>query len=115
MAPKTPSKSATPNPNPKSNSKPPHPHFPPSSTPRVWLITAAISPIGIAIARAVLAHGDSVIAGVRDGELAEGSGERGDEFRDFYMEECEREEWKDRIKGVGLDGRCEGPYDMSGL
>ncbi len=56
-----------------------------------------------------------MIAGVRDGDLAERSGERGDDFRDFYMEECEREGWKDRIKGVGLDGRCEGPYDMTGL
>lgn len=106
MTPKSASKSATPNP--KSH---PKSQFPPSSTPRVWLITAATSPIGIAIARAALAHGDSVVAGVKDAQSGDTNGEdRGDEFRDFYKEECAREGWKERIMGVGLDARCEGPY-----
>lgn len=58
----------------------------------------------------MLAHGDSVIAGIKNGDRADThGGDREEEFRDFYMEECVREGWKDRIKGVGLDGRCEGP------
>ena len=85
------------------------PHFPPSTTPRTWLITAATSPIGIPIARAVLAHGDSVVAGIRYGEIDTNGEERGEEFREFMAEECVREGWGDGIRAVGLDGRCEGP------
>ena len=110
MTAKSTSKSSTPNP--KSSTKPPHPHFPSSSTPRVWLITAATSPIGIAIARAVLGHGDSVIAGVKDGRFGEGSGDRAEEFGEFYVEECAKEGWKDKIRVVGLDGRCEDPQSV---
>ena len=87
------------------------PHFPPSITPRIWLITAATSPIGISIARSALAHGDSVVAGIRHGELDSDGEERGEEFRDFMAEECVREGWGERIRAVGLDGRCEGPND----
>ncbi|KAK4694230.1 hypothetical protein P7C71_g3318, partial [Lecanoromycetidae sp. Uapishka_2] len=107
MAPKTASKSGTPNP--KSNNKASHTPFPSSSTPRVWLITAAASPIGIAIARAALAHGDSVIAGLKDGDSGDtNSRDRGEEFGEFYMGECVREGWKERIRVVALDGRVMG-------
>ena len=90
------------------------PHFPPSPNPRTWLITAATSPIGISIARAALAHGDSVVAGIGYGELEidandSGGAERGEEFREFMTEEVVREGWGERIREVGLDGRCEGP------
>ena len=92
------------------------PHFPPSPHPRTWLITSATSPIGISIARAALSHGDSVVAGIGYGELepdandGQGGGrERGEEFREFVTEEVVREGWAERIREVGLDGRCEGP------
>ena len=74
--------------------------------PRVWLITAATSPMGIALARRVLANGDSVIAGVKAGEERDNNGERGEETRRFWKEVVE-EGWRDRCRGVSLDGRCE--------
>lgn len=95
----------------------PTPAFPPHTTPRTWLITASTSPIGIAIARQALSHGDNVIAGLSPRHLADarsegeeevGDTQRGDEFREFWRE-CEKEGWKERCKGVELDGRCEGP------
>lgn len=49
-----------------------------------------------------------MLAGVKDGEFQEGE-ERGEEFRQFYMQECVREGWKERVRAVGFDGRCEGP------
>lgn len=65
----------------------------------------------------MLSHGDNVIAGLNPRHLAEGHGDggeeegdaqRGEEFREFWRE-CEEEGWKERCKGVELDGRCEGP------
>ncbi|KAF6241325.1 hypothetical protein HO173_000035 [Letharia columbiana] len=102
----------TPAPTP-ATTHPPTPTFPPHPAPRNWLITACTSPIGIAIARQVLSHGDNVIAGLNPRHLAEGHGDggeeegdaqRGEEFREFWRE-CEEEGWKERCKGVELDGR----------
>ncbi|KLJ12877.1 hypothetical protein EMPG_09470 [Blastomyces silverae] len=39
-------------------------HFPAHDGPRVWVISAGTSPIGISLARQLLAHGDIVVAGV---------------------------------------------------
>ncbi|KAI9728774.1 MAG: hypothetical protein M1828_002880 [Chrysothrix sp. TS-e1954] len=39
--------------------------FPSHKHPRVWFITAATSPIGLAVTRQLIDHGDSVIAGVQ--------------------------------------------------
>ena len=86
----------------------PKSNFPTHSTPRTWLITAATCPLGLAIARAALVHGDSIIAGVETADIDTES-ERGEEFREFYAGECVREGWRERIRRVGLDGRCEGP------
>lgn len=74
--------------------------------PRVWLITAATSPIGIALARRVLACGDSVIAGLKTGDLCDDSGDRGEEAGMFW-DEVVKEGWSNRCRGVSLDGRCE--------
>ncbi|KAK3169687.1 hypothetical protein OEA41_009071 [Lepraria neglecta] len=68
----------------------PHPNFPIHHIPRTWLITAATSPIGLFVARAALAHGDSVIAGVKNGEM-DADDERGEDFREFYTQKCVRE------------------------
>lgn len=38
-------------------------HFPSHNEPRVWFITSASSPIGLAIAYEALNHGDYVVAG----------------------------------------------------
>lgn len=116
------------------------PQFPTHAHPRVWLITATTSPIGTAIARHALSHGDFVVAGVEDvdilslhnstpstynngnggGEEEEGdemrasSGkeERGEEFREFWAEVMGKAAWRERCRGVGLDGRCEDPYAL---
>ena len=84
----------------------PSPHFPSHTLPRVWLITAATSPVGNALTRCVLAHGDSVIAGVKTRESADNNGEREDEPRALWDEVVKRG-WRERCKVVSLDGRCE--------
>lgn len=79
-------RSLTMTPTPGSTAKPSP--FPPHPAPRTWLLTSLTSPLSTAIARAVLSHGDNVVAGVRDGD-------RGEDFR----------EWRGRFRGVGLDAR----------
>lgn len=73
---------------------------------RVWLITAATSPIGIALIRRVLAHGELVVAGVKKTEICEEDDQRGDVLRAFW-DDIEREGWRDKVRVVGLEGRCE--------
>ena len=49
-----------------------------------------------------------MVAGVKDEELMVEGGnanERIEEFREFYLEECVRRGWRERIRGVGLTGR----------
>ncbi|MCJ1353496.1 MAG: hypothetical protein MMC33_003482 [Icmadophila ericetorum] len=107
--------------------KPPPLQFPSHSAPRNWLITSAASPIGTALARAVLKHGDSVMLGIESHnvvyELRKGIGkgdcfrsgrdgsfgEREELFARFMNEEVrEQEGWADRCRVVGLDGRIVG-------
>lgn len=42
----------------------PSSHFPARNGPRVWIISAGDSPIGISLARQLLEHGDHVVAGI---------------------------------------------------
>lgn len=49
-----------------------------------------------------------------EGEEEERETRRGDGFRDLWRE-CEKEGWKERCKGVELDGRCEGPVLLNCL
>lgn len=93
------------------------PQFPPHQLPRVWLITSTTSPIGTAIARHALSHGDSVLAGLHDIEVlkrldfgAEEERGVGQDFREFWREVLGRKEWRGRCRAVGLDGRCEDPW-----
>lgn len=76
---------------------------------RVWLITAATSPIGIALIRRVLAHGELVVAGVKKKEICDEDDQRGDVLRAFW-DDIEREGWRDKVRVVGLDGRCERSF-----
>ncbi|MCJ1401382.1 hypothetical protein MMC11_004594 [Xylographa trunciseda] len=114
----------------------PHPtpplQFPSHAHPRTWLLTSAASALGIAAARAVLAHGDDAILCVEPEELgllirargvvngskplfsgSNGLGagqeaERAETFVRFVKEEVDAdEEWRERCRVVGLDGRCE--------
>lgn len=80
--------------------------FPSHSEPRVWLITAGDSPIGISVARQILAHGDYVLLGLAHSIL-----ERDQRRRDGYdaflaeVEGHRADGWADRTKAVPLDIR----------
>ena len=92
------------------------PQFPNHTHPRTWLLTSAASPLGIALARAVLAHGDSVVLGVGSSDVEKEHGktrERAEDFGRFVREEIAAEGWRDRCRVVGLDGRCEHPLPSS--
>ena len=82
------------------------PQFPVHNQPRVWLITSASSPIGTAVSRELLKHGDFLIAGVKPTELLGDNGEPGSDITHF-REEVVTEGWNDRCRVVGLDERCE--------
>ncbi|MCJ1395790.1 hypothetical protein MMC18_008676 [Xylographa bjoerkii] len=114
---------------PSPHSTPPL-QFPSHPYPRTWLLTSAASALSIAVARAVLAHGDDVVLCVEPEELvlvtrarglvngskalfsgsnglSAGQGsERADEFVRFVKEEVDVDgEWRGRCRVVGLDGR----------
>ncbi|KAJ5368196.1 uncharacterized protein N7496_007956 [Penicillium cataractarum] len=81
--------------------------FPSHSEPRVWLITAGDSPIGISVARQILAHGDYVLLGLAHTVLDRDERRR-DGFDAFLaeVEEHRDEGWAERMKYVPLDIRC---------
>lgn len=82
-----------------STPNPPPLQFPSHIHPRVWLITAISSPIGIALARQLLTHGDCIVGGIKSKTL-----ERDDEM---FWEEISKGPWKNNCKIVVLDERCE--------
>jgi NAD(P)-dependent dehydrogenase (short-subunit alcohol dehydrogenase family) len=81
--------------------------FPVHNEPRVWVITAGDSPIGISVARQVLAHGDYAFLGLAHMAL-ERDERRREEFNAFLAEiEGHRADgWGQRMKTVPLDIRC---------
>lgn len=85
-------------------------HFPSHSGPRVWLISAGDSPIGLSISRQLLAHGDYVVLGlVPPGVDRDDS--RSADF-DTFMDEVDRNAengWKERLRATVLDIRCGFP------
>ncbi|KAJ5147880.1 hypothetical protein N7526_001232 [Penicillium atrosanguineum] len=84
-------------------------HFPSHTEPRVWLITAGDSPIGISVARQVLAHGDCALLGLAH-SILERDERRRTGFDAFLaeIEEHRDEGWKQRTKTVPLDIRMMG-------
>lgn len=81
--------------------------FPSNLQPRVWLITAGDSPLGISVARKVLAHGDYAFLGLAHTALDRDERRRG-EF-DAFLAEVKghrAEGWGNRMKTVPLDIRC---------
>lgn len=54
----------------------------------------------------MLAHGDSVIAGVKTKESGLNNGQREDDPRAFW-DEVVKQGWRERCRVVSLDGRCE--------
>ncbi|KAJ5757415.1 uncharacterized protein N7511_006109 [Penicillium nucicola] len=87
----------------------PRVQFPAHNGPRVWVITAGDSPIGISVARQVLAHGDSAFLGLAHTAL-ERDERRRNEFNAFLVEvEGHRGDgWGQRMKTVPLDIRMMG-------
>ncbi|GAD91525.1 short-chain dehydrogenase, putative [Paecilomyces variotii No. 5] len=87
----------------------PRSHFPSHSEPRVWVISSGDSPIGISLARQILAHGDHVVAGLVP-QHRERDEIRRQQFQAF-LEEVEThddEGWRHRLKGIELDLRMMG-------
>ncbi|KAH8819180.1 hypothetical protein F5884DRAFT_848509 [Xylogone sp. PMI_703] len=93
-----------------SKSQMPQPSFPIHNSPRVWFLTAALSPLAVRLIRLLLAHGDYVVAALPPSEIDHE--ERSAEFREL-IHECkngqkDKEGWKDRIHGIRCDGRIMG-------
>ncbi|CAI7573405.1 unnamed protein product [Penicillium bialowiezense] len=83
--------------------------FPSHHEPRVWLITAGDSPIGLSVARQVLAHGDYAFLGLAHTAL-ERDERRRLEFDAFLAEVAghHADGWTQRMKTVPLDIRMMG-------
>lgn len=83
-----------------------HLQFPAHAGPRVWLISSADSPLGISLTRQLLAHGDSVVAGVTLLN-PEREDPRSTDFRSFLDEVLNGAEkgWAERLQPVSLDIR----------
>ncbi|KAK2751810.1 hypothetical protein FQN55_009253 [Onygenales sp. PD_40] len=80
-------------------------HFPAHDGPRVWVLSAGSSPIGISLARQLIAHGDIVVAGV-----PKSNPEREDPrtlgFEAFLNELSQHDlGWRERLKPVVFDIR----------
>ena len=86
-------------------------HFPAHSQPRVWFITSAASPVGIATAREVLSHGDMVIAGDDTVIASEQDPTRIAELA-ALSEDAESRGWQDRLRVIKLVSRCEAPISV---
>ncbi|KAL4927474.1 short chain dehydrogenase/reductase family protein [Aspergillus undulatus] len=95
----------------ENNPSPDHtrPQFPPHNDSRVWVITAGDSPVGISVARQVLAHGDSALVGLAYSNLDRDECRR-EMFEAFAAQvEAHRDEgWVERFKAVPLDIRIVG-------
>ncbi|KAL8919773.1 MAG: hypothetical protein Q9172_004827 [Xanthocarpia lactea] len=89
--------------------------FPSHSEPRVWLLSSGASPIGIALSRQLLAHGDLVVFGARPSDTSDTLAGPGADFTMFWTKEVlVTEGWKNRARVVALDGRCEGNLCVDG-
>ncbi|KAE8164245.1 short chain dehydrogenase/reductase family protein [Aspergillus tamarii] len=87
----------------------PRPQFPTHNEPRVWLITAGDSPIGISVTRQILAHGDYALLGLAHSSLERDECRR-EEFESFLAEidSHSHEGWRQRFKSVPFDIRMIG-------
>ncbi|KAB8263983.1 hypothetical protein BDV32DRAFT_91425 [Aspergillus pseudonomiae] len=87
----------------------PRPQFPAHNEPRVWVITAGDSPIGISVIRQILTHGDYALVGLAHSSLERDDCRR-DEFESFLAEidSHSHEGWRQRFKSVPFDIRMIG-------
>jgi hypothetical protein len=86
--------------------------FPPHRERRVWLISSGDNPIGLTVARQLLAHGDCVVSGLIPSNILRDDNRR-DYFEDFLaeVERNKKNGWKDRFRTCLLDVRCEFGFD----
>ncbi|CAL00950.1 hypothetical protein CBS115989_4431 [Aspergillus niger] len=83
------------------------PQFPAHNEPRVWVITAGDSPIGISVTRQILMHGDYALVGLAHSSLDRDECRR-DMFDAFLAEIESNEGWGKRFKALPLDIRMVG-------
>ena len=79
------------------------PQFPAHTGPRVWFITSASSPIGLAIAKELLKHGDLIIAGDCSNSVGEDETQR--EALSSLRSYAESHDWQERLRIVKVDLR----------
>lgn len=87
-----------------ASSKPPTPQFPNHAGPRVWFITSASSPSGLAVAEEVLRHGDFVVAGDEVNLSATDDQARREDLVSLWNL-AQSEGWEDRFRKVRIDAR----------
>jgi len=83
----------------------PIPRIPfPNDQLRVWFLTSGNSPIAASIARRLLEHGDSIVAGVCPTEYST-SGSHKEDFEELLKEVASNQDYKLRFKVVSFDIR----------
>lgn len=77
------------------------------NSPRTWFLTSSLTPLAVRLIRALLTHGDYVVACLPPHEMEHD--DRSAEFREL-INECKthKEGWKDRIRSIRCDGRIMG-------
>ena len=78
--------------------------FPPHKQPRTWFITAATSPIGLAVTKQLIEHGDSVVAGLQSNDF-DGDEAQHEEFEAFVDEMWRRNEAQNRVQVMHFDSK----------
>ena len=82
----------------------PLPQFPNHDKARVWFLTAADSPIGTALIRHLLDHGDNIIAATAATTFGGSENHTGD-FAQLLVEVNDNEEWKQAFNILPLNSR----------
>jgi len=76
----------------------------PSNQPRVWFLTAGCNPTAASIARHLLEHGDSVVAGIHPSEHFS-TGSHKEDFGQLLSDVSSNQEWKARLRVIRFDFR----------
>lgn len=79
--------------------------FPVHDGPRVWFVTCANSPIGASLCRQLLAHGDSIVAGLLPAHMNEGHNGDFQDLIDDISSNDQGERQQAKIKLIELDIR----------
>ena len=78
--------------------------FAPHKHPRTWFITAATSPVGLAVTKQLIDHGDTVIAGVQPDGIEVDDG-RDDEFHSFIDDMRRRNDAHNRLTTMPFNSK----------